>query len=100
MLPNNISNQFYGSGGGGQALKSVQLTHTVTDDDPAEITIPLGGLLQADSGVNATLNGLRLSPVVDYALPVLQGSTTFVTKLPRTELVTGDKIVIDAILTA
>lgn len=100
MLPDNISKQFYGTGGGGQSLKSKQLTHTVTEDDPAEIKIPLGGLLQTDAGVNATLNGLRLTPVTDYALPVLQGSTTFVTKMPRTELTSGDKIVIDAILTA
>lgn len=100
MLSSSISQQFYGAGGGGQSLKSIQKTHTVTDDDPAEIKIALGGLIQEDAGVNATLNGLRLEPVVDYALPVLQGSVTFVTKLPRTQLVTGDKIVIDANLTA
>ncbi|MCP4528624.1 MAG: hypothetical protein GY833_22320 [Aestuariibacter sp.] len=101
MLSNNIAQQFYGSGGGdGQSLKTVQLKHTVSDDDSAEIQIPLGGLLQKDAGVVATLNGLRMTPVKDYALPVLQGSVTFVTKLPRTDLTAGDEIVIDAILTA
>ncbi|MDK1290094.1 hypothetical protein [Pseudoalteromonas umbrosa] len=100
MLTHSISQQFYGSGGGGQTLKTIQLTHVISDDDPAQIEIPLGGLLQVGAGVNATLNGLRLEPITDYALPVVQGNATFVTKLPRVELHSGDKIVIDATLTS
>jgi hypothetical protein len=94
----SVTQQFYGSAsGGGKAGLGTQLTHTFdseTDTEPFEFT--LGGLLPNGSFVNITMNGLGLTPKVDFNVVVRGGVSIVEILIPFDQLMSGDIFVINA----
>ena len=68
----------------------------VSADDPEVIELTLEGVLPEGGVVQAALNGLTMTPEVDYALSVRGGRSVVTILVQRDSIEQGDTFVIDA----
>lgn len=97
IAQNNVAQQFYGGGSGGGTGINKQLVYVFDESTAIEpFELILDGFLPKGSSVQATLNGIGMTPNTDYTVVVRSGVSIVQVLIDFNQHVSGDTFIVNA----